>query len=82
MISAWGGMPSQVTEPLEQVLGYALWFVMVAAVGRLLWIGGEMGYHRHRPGDVDPPDAPTWVFVGLIIASTASGIGAALLQLA
>ncbi|WFN95158.1 MULTISPECIES: hypothetical protein [Gordonia] len=74
-------MPPEVTDPLEKVLGYALWMVMAAAVGRLMWIGGEMSYHRHQPGDTQPPDTPTWVFVGLIVASSASGIGAALLQL-
>lgn len=80
MITAWGGMPNTVTDPLEQVLGFALWFVTLAAVGRLVWIGGEMSYHRHHPGETQPPDTPVWVFVGLIIASSASGIAAALLQ--
>lgn len=80
MLSAWGGLPSEVTQPLEQVLGYGLWFVMLACVGKLIWIGGSMSYHRHHPGEVDPPDTPMWALVGLIVASSATGIAAALLQ--
>lgn len=75
---AVGGLPPAVTEPLQQLIGWTMWLICLAAVGRLIWIGGEMGHHRSDPSS-EPPDSPVWVFVGLIVAASSSGIAGALL---
>ncbi|MGB6244608.1 hypothetical protein [Gordonia sp. (in: high G+C Gram-positive bacteria)] len=78
MLLAFANLPASVSEPLEMLLGYVMWFICLAAVARLLWIGGEMGWAR-RTGE-DFAETPAFVFVGLIVASAASGIAGALLS--
>lgn len=71
-------IPAEAISALEKLIGWLLWLVCAAGVLRLMWIGAQVGHDRNHPSS-DPPDSPLGVFVGLIVASSASGIAAALL---
>lgn len=66
------------TQEFNTLLGWLMWLVCLAAVGRLLWIGGHMGYSHNHP-HTEPHDSPAVVLIGLIVAASASGIAGALL---
>lgn len=68
------------TGAFNTLLGWIFWLICAAAVGRLIWIGGHMGYSHNHP-NVEPPDSPAIVLVGLVLAGSASGIAAALLTM-
>lgn len=72
-------LPDAVTQPFEQLLGWMFWLICLAGVGRLFWIGGQMG-HAHNNPHAEPPDTPLGVIVGLIIGSSAAGIAGALVS--
>lgn len=71
-------LPAEVTEQFDMLLGMLLWVICALAVGRLVWIGAEMGGARSHPS-ADPPDTPFGVFAGMFLASASSGIAGYLL---
>ncbi|MBY4575989.1 hypothetical protein ACN94_20805 [Gordonia paraffinivorans] len=78
-LAAGSDLPKDVTEPLNLLLGWIMWLICIAAIARLFWIAGQMGHVQDHPAS-DPPDTPLGVIIGLIVASSASGIAGALLS--
>lgn len=71
-------LPAEVTTELNKLLGWLLWVICAIAVGRLVWIGAQMGWDRSHPS-ADPPDTPLGVLAGMFLASAAGGIAGYLL---
>lgn len=77
-VASGDDLPSEVTRPLNQLLGWIMWLLCVAAIARLLFIGGQMG-HAHNNPHGEPPDTPLGVVLGLCLGGAAAGIAGALL---
>lgn len=71
-------LPAAVTQPFNQLLGWIMWLLCLSGIARLLVIGGQMGHAREHGHDA--PDTPVGVFIGLIVATSAAGIAAALVS--
>lgn len=78
VVASGDDLPSAVTTPLNQLLGWVMWLLCVAAIARLLFIGGQMG-HAHNNPHAEPPDTPLGVVLGLCFGGAAAGIAGALL---
>ncbi|MBF4554377.1 hypothetical protein [Corynebacterium suicordis] len=65
--------PAEVTGNVSTYLGWFLWLLMVIAVGRLMWIGGKLGWHRWQgtPDESEPMVQIISLIVGGILAGTA-----------
>ncbi|WP_228541623.1 hypothetical protein [Nocardia sp. XZ_19_369] len=78
---AYKQMPSEVLEPLMQLLNWLLWFVLLVCLAWLIVSAGKL-WLELRNGDLAMNDASHGVLMsllGAIVASAASGIALAFL---
>ncbi|MBH0774956.1 hypothetical protein [Nocardia bovistercoris] len=77
---AYKRMPSEVLEPLMQLLNWLLWFVLLICLAWLIMAAGRM-WNAVR-GDMAVNDATHGVLmslIGAVVATSASGIALAIL---
>ncbi|TQM32677.1 hypothetical protein [Nocardia bhagyanarayanae] len=69
-------MPSNVIEPLMELLGYLCWLVLLLCIARAIWIAGQLAVRVYRDEAIEG-------FVGALAAAaltgSASGIAIAVL---
>ena len=72
--------PTEVTEPLVQLLQYLLWFAFAIFPIRLIWAAGRLAYtRRESPHETDAAQSIVVTLISAVFASAATGIAAALL---
>ncbi len=72
--------PTEVTEPLVQLLQYLLWFAFAIFTIRLNWARGRLSYtRREAPHETDAAQSIVVTLISAVFASAATGIAAALL---
>jgi hypothetical protein len=72
--------PTEVTEPLVQLLQYLLWFAFAIFTIRLIWAAGRLAYARNQsPHETDAGQSIVVTLISAVFASAATGIAAALL---
>lgn len=79
-VLAYKQMPSEVLEPLMQLLNWLLWFVLLVCLAWMIVSAGRLWYSFRD--DLAMNDASHGVLMsllGAVVASTASGIALAFL---
>lgn len=68
--------PSDVTEPVRVLLGWAMWIIATLCIGRLMFLGGRWGWCRLNSESFDhtPREMLLVLAAGIICASAGTWV--------